>query len=70
MEHCQKIGDGRSPPVRTLQEWETLNEKLRQISLDISIIPYSGQLLWLSATDAKYEEEWIDYYTEVWGGGS
>jgi hypothetical protein len=63
MEHCEKLGDGRSPPVRTLQEWETLNEKLRQISPDITNMPYSGQYLWLSATDEEDEGKWRDYYT-------
>jgi hypothetical protein len=59
MEHCEKIGDGRSPPVRNLTEWETLNKKLRQISN----IPYSARL-WLSATDETVEGEWRDAYTQ------
>ena len=35
MEHCQKIGKGRSPPVRTLQELETLQTELQAITPDL-----------------------------------
>ena len=43
MAFCQKLG-GRSPPVRTLQEWENLTKEL-----DILIPnPSEGQQLWLA----------------------
>ena len=39
MEHCQKLGKGRSPPVRTLQELKTLQTELQALSPDISDLP-------------------------------
>ena len=32
MEHCQKLGQGRSPPVRTLKEWDWLRNELNTSS--------------------------------------
>ena len=59
MEHCQKLGKGRSPPVRTLQELETLQTELAAITPNLAALPW----LWLSATDQKQEGVWLDYYT-------
>ena len=59
MEHCQKIGGGRAPPVRTLHELDTLREELYAITSDFSALP----IFWLAAKDAEVEGEWRDYYT-------
>ena len=59
MEHCQKIGKGRSPPVRTLQELETLQTELAAITPNLDVFDW----LWLSATDQEQEGVWLDYYT-------
>ena len=59
MEHCKKVGSGRSPAVRTLQELSHLQDQLALIT------PHPGMLgyLWLAATDSEVEGEWRDYYT-------
>ena len=59
MEHCQKLGRGRSPPVRTLEEWDWMKKEVHAITPDISHLPY----LWLAATDEEVEGEWSDAYT-------
>ena len=59
MGHCEKLGKSRSPPVRTLQELETLQTELAAITANIVVLP----CLWLSATDKKKEGIWSDYYT-------
>ena len=38
MEHCQKIGGGRSPPVVTLQQWETFTKEVDAITPDTSVL--------------------------------
>ena len=47
MHHCEKLG-GRSPPVRTLQEWQNLYEEIQHIKVDHPMLP---DMLWLSATE-------------------
>ena len=59
IEHCQKLGKGRSPPVRTLQELKTLQTELQALSPNISDLPR----MWLSATDQEEEGVWRDSYT-------
>ena len=59
MEHCEKLGQGWSPPVRTLEEWDWLRAEVHAITPDISDIPD----LWVAATDEKVEGEWRDAYT-------
>ena len=39
MHHCQKLGKGRSPPVRTLQELETLQTEVQAITPNIIDLP-------------------------------
>ena len=57
MDHCKTIG-GRSPPVRTLKEWQNL-----ETNLD-NAIPNTMRPIWLAVKrDGKYDE-WKDYYTE------
>ena len=58
MEHCQKLGQGRSPPVRTLEEWEWLRKEVHAITPDITVM---GDI-WLAATDQEVEDEWRDAY--------
>ena len=58
MEHCQKIGKGRSPPVRTPEEWDWLREEVKAISNDISVFG----IIWLAGTDEEIEGEWRDFY--------
>ena len=43
MEHCHKIGRGRSPPVRTLEELETLQAELSALTPNLAALPW----LWL-----------------------
>ena len=57
MDHCKTIG-GRSPPVRTLKEWQNL-----ETNLD-NAIPNTMRPIWLAVKrDGKYDV-WKDYYTE------
>ena len=61
MEHCPKLGNGRSPPLRTEEEWNSLRERM------LAIDPYGGSVIhrkytWLAATDEEKEGVWRDYY--------
>ena len=38
MQHCEKIANGRSPPVKTEEEWENLTRELDLITEDRSIL--------------------------------
>ena len=58
MEHCEKVGKGRSPPVRTLEEWDWMKKEVHAITPDIKELPF----IWLAATDAEVEGEWKDAY--------
>jgi hypothetical protein len=59
MHHCETLGKGRSPPVRTLQELETLQTEVQAITPNIIVLPW----MWLSPTDQEKEGVWRDYYT-------
>ena len=75
MEHCQKLGGGRSPPVVTLQQWETFTKEVDAITPDKSVLPW----MWVAAkegTEGDMERlphwpetieandtVWRDYYT-------
>ena len=76
MQHCQKLG-GRSPSVKTFQEWQSLAEEIQHIKVDPLRLPAQ---LWLSATEGDKNENlarldhwpegieaeegvWRDYYT-------
>jgi hypothetical protein len=61
MQHCEKLGGGRSPLVQTPQQWKGLQLELQKITLDLKVL--GPQLLWLAATDEKNESLWRDYYT-------
>ena len=58
MEHCEKLGKGRSPPVQTLEQWNWLWEQLHAVTPDISVM----NRIWLAATDEEVEEQWRDAY--------
>ena len=58
MEHCEKLGEGRSPPVRNLEEWDWLREEVLAITPDVSVLPK----VWLPVTDNNVEGEWRDSY--------
>ena len=79
MEHCQKIGHyerymgvskyitGRSPPVGSPQEWESLVKELQATFVTNESLPY----LWLAGTDEEEEVKeigtksvWKDFYTK------
>ena len=59
MEHCQKMGKGRSPPLRTGKELETLRTEIRAITNDTHKLPF----MWLSLTDKEEEGVWRDHYS-------
>ena len=46
MQHCEKLG-GRSPPVRTFDEWQNFVEEVQHMKR----VPQNA--LWLSATEGK-----------------
>ena len=61
MEHCQKLGTGRSPPLRTKEEWDLFVER----AIGIDSVGYSAiyqRATWLAATDEVEEGVWRDYY--------
>ena len=71
MEHCQKmggivctptclkVGEGRSPPVTTLEEWNSVSKEATAISPNMSAtIPQ----IWLAAV-RDVGAEWKDFYT-------
>ena len=60
MEHCKKLGKGRSPPVRTFEEWDWLRREVRALTIDD---PSVVGKLWLAATDDEVEGEWRDAYS-------
>ena len=47
IQHCQKIAWGKSPPVITLDEWESFTREVDLITSDRSRLPW----MWLSATE-------------------
>ena len=60
MEHCEKVGKGRSPPVRTQEEWDYMFKEVNAItSQDVSVMK---EYIWLAATDEEVEGEWRDAY--------
>ena len=60
MEHCQKVGNGRSPPVRTQEEWDWMVKEVNAItSPDIRVLK---DWIWVAATDEEVEGEWRDAY--------
>ena len=78
MEHCEKLGKGRSPPVRTLEEWDWLRWEVHNITTDIWRETGTGTgtdmrvigttdisvlgTIWLAATDERVEGLWRDPY--------
>ena len=58
MEHCQKLGKGRAPPVRTLEEWDWLRKEVHTVTPAVSV---RGRI-WLAATDEEVEGQWRDAY--------
>ena len=58
IEHCEKLGKGRSPPLQTQEEWEWLRKEVHDITPDISEL----SVIWLAATDEEVEAEWRDAY--------
>ena len=76
MQHCQKLG-GRSPSVKTLEEWHIVHKEIEHIRNDHKHLP---SRLWLSATEGDkknmlsrldqwpegrnaVESVWRDFYT-------
>ena len=77
MRHCEKLG-GRSPPVRTWEEWQMLHDEVQQLRIDPVV--FAQMNIWLSATEGDkdsmlsrldhwpegieaIEGVWRDYYT-------
>ena len=50
MHLCQKISGGRSPPVTTREEWESLTREVDLITRDRSTLPF----MWISATEGYF----------------
>ena len=48
MNHCKKIAGGRSPPVRTKNEWDEFHEQVELLTPVPSQLPF---FMWLSATE-------------------
>ena len=64
MMHCQKLGQGRSPPLRTYEEWKWLMDEIYTITGHPDNPGYrSIANVWLAATDEELEGEWKDPYT-------
>ena len=63
MEHCQKIVNGRSPPVTTEEEWVNLTREMDLITEDRSEFPN----LWISATkgDIGRKMATLDHWPET-----
>ena len=53
MQHCEKLG-GRSPPLRTSEEWTALAEEIQHLQVELSLSKYPWNL-WLSATEGDKE---------------
>ena len=54
MEHCRKLGDGRSPPLLTSQQWEILTMEVGTITdFDFSVIPW----MWMSVTEGDVDKK-------------
>ena len=66
MRLCENLG-GRSPPVKTLDEWQKLNNEFQLItSRDASKLP---KTVWLSATEGDKDQklERLDHWPENLG---
>ena len=52
MQHCQKLGQGRSPRANDLQQWQAMLSELEVITTKANFIRIlSGFLIWLSVTE-------------------
>ena len=60
MEHCEKIGNGRSPPVVTLEQWEALAYEMLAVTPETSSIPTS----WLAAIEGSEGPGGVGYPLE------
>ena len=64
MEHCQKLGVGHSPSVQTEQGWKKIEQELKTINKNVSMIP----AMWLAATEGDIDAElkslphWLNQY--------
>ena len=54
MNHCGKIGGGRSPSIQTQEEWEWMYEQYKDITPNTMANPNT----WLAATDEAKEAVW------------
>ena len=59
MYHCQKLGQGRSPPVQTLEQYHWMFKEVHAITKEVWRFDY----LWVSITDEEKEEVWRDFYS-------
>ena len=67
MEHCQKIGKGRSPSMQTLDNWKWLEDEVKAITptQPLNAEPYPWPYptyMWLAITDEETEAVWRDSY--------
>ena len=54
MNHCQKIGGGRSPSIATEEDWTWMHRQNQLITPNVVANTY----LWLAATDSEEEGVW------------
>ena len=67
MRHCQKISDGRSPPVTNKAEWESLTQEIELITEDRSDLPSNITHIWLSVTEGDKNSKLarLDHWPET-----
>ena len=63
MHHCQKISNGRSPTVKTKEEWESLTREIDLVTQDRHLLPW----MWLSVTEGDVDEKLttLDHWPET-----
>ena len=68
MEHCRKLGDGRSPPLMTYGQWESLRMEVGTITdRDLSVITW----MWTSVTEGDVDKKLAkpDHWPSLEPGG-
>ena len=61
MFHYQNLGNGRILPMRTMEEFNAMNEALEKLMYNRYLYKFTGDWLWLPITDSQTEMVWLDY---------